>query len=151
MPDFLFSIENVSKDDLEILHKIDLEHFKNSWSLKNYIDEFNHPQSRLKKAVSKSRICGFAVSRTILDELHILRICTIKDFEKNNIASALLNSIIEDFKNKINVCFLEVGEDNLKALSFYKKNGFKITGKRKNYYAQGINALNMTKDLPGGS
>ena len=30
--------------------------------------------------------------------------------------------------------FLEVRENNITAIEFYKKNGFKEAGKRKNYY-----------------
>lgn len=150
MPETLL-IENACRDDLNFFYQEELKHFKNPWSLKNYEDEFAHPGSRLKKAVFKSRICGFAVSRTVLDELHILRICTVNEFQKNSIGTALLNSLIEDFRSLVTICLLEVRDDNIKALSFYKKNGFKITGKRKNYYGQGIDALNMTKDLSGGS
>lgn len=149
MSDELIKIENASKDDIEIFYQAELKLFKNPWSLKNFEDEFDLPEKNLKKAVLKSRICGFAVSRIIIDELHILKICSFPEYERKNIGSSLLNSIIKESNAKI--CFLEVSEKNLKALSFYKKNGFEITGIRKNYYGEGFDALNMTKDLSGGT
>jgi len=149
VPEELIAIKNATKNDIGILYQAELKLFKSPWSLKNFEDEFDQPEGSLKKAVFKSRICGFAVSRIILDELHILKICTFKEYERKNIGSSLLNFIINESKAKI--CFLEVSEKNYKALSFYKKNGFKITGKRKNYYGEGFHALNMTKDLSGGT
>ncbi|MCB9482194.1 MAG: GNAT family N-acetyltransferase [Desulfobacteraceae bacterium] len=149
MPDEIIKIENASEDDIDTLYQAELILFKNPWTLKNFEDEFKQPEKNLKKAVFKSRICGFAVSRKILDELHILKICSFPGYERKKIGSLLLNFIIKE--SKANICFLEVSEENLKALSFYKKNGFIITGRRKNYYGDGFDALNMTKDLSGGT
>jgi ribosomal-protein-alanine N-acetyltransferase len=147
--DEIIKIQNASKKDIGILYQAELKLFKKPWSLKNFEDEFELPEKNFKIAVSKSRICGFSVSRTIIDELHILKICTFKGYERKSIGTQLLNFIIKE--SKANMCFLEVDQDNLKALSFYKKNGFKIAGKRKNYYGEGFDALNMTKDLSGGN
>ncbi|MDY0132911.1 MAG: ribosomal protein S18-alanine N-acetyltransferase [Desulforegulaceae bacterium] len=147
----VFSIEKVLDDDLEVLQKEEINHFENPWSLQSYKEELIHPGSRIKKAVFKSRICGFAVSRLILEEMHILKICILKEFQRKNIGSALLDSLIEELKTQITQVLLEVRENNSTALSFYKKNGFKVVGKRKNYYGQGVHALNMTKDLSGGN
>lgn len=41
--------------------------------------------------------------------------------------------------------WLELSAENLKALKFYQKQGFAITGERKNYYSNGSSALNMVR------
>ncbi len=41
--------------------------------------------------------------------------------------------------------WLELKEANEKALRFYEKNGFVVTGRRENYYSDGSAALNMLR------
>ena len=42
--------------------------------------------------------------------------------------------LINEIKKSRMEIFLEVRENNITAIEFYKKNGFKEAGKRKNYY-----------------
>lgn len=42
---------------------------------------------------------------------------------------------------------VEVRQDNACAISFWQKNGFKEEGKRLSYYADGMDAIEMTKDI----
>ena len=64
-------------------------------------------------------------------ELHILFV--LKDQRRKQIATKLLNYIE---KNVINLSkiFIEVAEDNVNAISFYKKNDFVFFNFRHNYY-----------------
>ena len=57
-------------------------------------------------------------------------IATHKDYERQGLASRLLNSLKDD---KI---WLEVSEANKKAEKFYSKLDFKVVGRRSQYYGQ---------------
>jgi len=148
--DFSVEIFQAEPDDIPLILKLETEGFSSPWSPASFEQEFKNMESSVFKAVSESRICGFLVLRKLLDEIHILKICTKKKMQNKNIASSLLNYVLKNLENSFNYALLEVNSENIKALNFYKKNGFKITGIRNNYYGQGINALNMTKELPGG-
>ena len=42
------------------------------------------------------------------------------------------------------ISYIEVKKDNLKAIDFYEKNGFKVVSKRENYY-NGVDGYLMLK------
>lgn len=80
-------------------------------------------------------IIGFINYDIIYDTSEIEYIYIEEDFRNKGIATTLLNKMIDDLKKKnINSVTLEVREDNIEAINFYKKNGFKEITKRKNYY-----------------
>lgn len=143
-------IENARETDLEDILKLEKKAFKRPWSLESFKSELTHPDSFTKIAKQKSRICGFMIYRLFMEEMEVFKICTHEDFQNQGIASKLLESAFDSCKNKAKLALLEVNSSNEKALSFYKKHGFTVSGTRTNYYGQGQNALNMTKDLSGG-
>ncbi|MGM0417916.1 MAG: ribosomal protein S18-alanine N-acetyltransferase [Thermodesulfobacteriota bacterium] len=150
MHDDLFKIFQAEPADIPAILKLETEGFRPPWTHASFEQEFKNSQSSIFKTVFESRICGFLVLRKLIDEIEILKICTEKKMQNKNIASSLLNYVLNNPGNNIKYALLEVNSENIKALNFYKKNGFKISGIRNNYYGQGINALNMTKELPGG-
>ena len=64
-------------------------------------------------------------------ELHILFVS--KDQRRKQIATKLLNYVETNIINFSQI-FIEVAEDNLDAISFYKKNNFVFLNFRHNYY-----------------
>lgn len=52
-------------------------------------------------------------------------------------------ALIEHLQGK--ELWLELKEENSKALKFYEKNGFVVKGRRENYYSDGSAALNMLR------
>lgn len=82
------------------------------------------------------------------EDFNVLNIATKKSFENKGIATKLV-MFLEDYAKKQGVfqLWLEVRENNLNAITFYKNFGFKLDYVRKNYYANGDNALVMSKSL----
>lgn len=150
MPDDEITITDASKSQLNQILKTENACFDKPWSQKSLEQEFEHQDSFIKTAYNKSRICGFIVYRLFLGEIQIFKICCLKEYQNQGIATRLLNSAFNTCKQKAELAVLEVSSSNDKALSFYKKHGFIISGKRTNYYGQGKHALNMIKDLAGG-
>ena len=60
------------------------------------------------------------------------------------IGSKLLEELIKKAKDTSTLITLEVNEENKPAIHLYEKYGFKLLGKRKNYYKDN-DALIMTK------
>lgn len=61
---------------------------------------------------------------------------------ENSLLTAMASSEIDFFK-----IFLEVSENNLKAIHFYKRNDFREIGKRKAYYGNSVSALILEKQI----
>jgi len=60
---------------------------------------------------------------------------------------AYLLHFIENIDSDLKTYYLEVRRSNKKAISFYKKNGYKQYDIKYNYYPDGMDAILMKKDL----
>jgi len=78
-----------------------------------------------------AKIDGIIVYNLLYDRIEIEYIIVPEECRKKGIGSNLLSEIE---KENINNITLEVRESNIPAISFYKKNGYKIETVRKNYY-----------------
>ena len=65
--------------------------------------------------------------------MDIVNIVVDREVRKQGIATKLINYVIDLFDDIDNV-MLEVNENNIPAISLYKKNKFEIINKRNNYY-----------------
>ena len=73
---------------------------------------------------------GYVIVFNNSDSLEIMKIGVNPEYRQKGIGTILINEIK---KSRMGI-FLEVRENNIIAIEFYKKNGFKEAGKRKNYY-----------------
>ena len=81
------------------------------------------------------------------DRIEIEYIYTNLDYRNQNIASKLLNYLIElGVDNNCSNITLEVRCSNVNAINFYEKNGFKKVSIRKNYY-NGEDGILMIRKL----
>ena len=81
--------------------------------------------------------------------MQILGIAVDKNYTRKNIASTMLNHIIEVCKKMdLDNIFLEVRESNIPAINLYEKHGFKKISIRTNYYKDNNeDALIYVKEL----
>jgi len=94
-----------------------------------------------------NKIVSFLNYSLMYDRIEIEYIYTIPDYRNQNIASKLLNYLIElgIDDNCLNIT-LEVRCFNISAIKFYEKNGFKKVSVRKNYY-NGEDGILMLREL----
>ena len=90
-------------------------------------------------------IKGILVYQYLYDRLEIDYIIVDSGYRKMGIATNLLKTLENTYKNIENIT-LEVRESNKEAISFYLKNGFKEVTRRKNYYKDEDGIL-MIKNL----
>ena len=90
-------------------------------------------------------IKGILVYQYLYDRLEIDYIIVDSDYRKIGIATKLLKTLENTYKNIENIT-LEVRESNKSAINFYLKNGFKEIARRKNYYKDEDGIL-MIKNL----
>ena len=82
------------------------------------------------------------MSRIVFMEHHILNLGVFPPRQKEGIGTIPLSNFLESTKSSSSV-FLEVKKSNFHSIEFYKNNGFKVFGERKNYYKDGSPALMM--------
>ena len=110
---------------------------KIGWNLKNIESQFNKVNNFSLGYFKTNNLVGLLIGDTIKNdkdydlEVHILFVS--KDQRRKQIATKLLN-YVETNIIKFSKIFIEVAEDNLDAISFYKKNNFVFLNFRHNYY-----------------
>jgi len=143
-------IRRISNDDVLTLQKISIQTFKETFTsgnteenLKTYLDnsftysklmnEINNSSSEFYFAESEYDVIGylklnFGNSQTELQDnkaIEIERIYVLQEFHGKKVGQILYEKAIEIAKhNNAEYVWLGVWEDNPRAISFYKKNGF---------------------------
>ena len=137
-------INLINKEELSLIIKFmdnnsdEFNYFKQiGWNEKNIESQFNKDNNYSLGYYKANNLVGFLIGDTIKNdkdynlELHILFVS--KEQRRKQIATKLLNYVETNIINFSNI-FIEVAEDNLDAISFYKKNKFVFLNFRHNYY-----------------
>ncbi len=136
-------VTKASEKDIERIYELNASLLSEGerWSKSMLEEDFKLSSYLVCKVEGK--VVGFISFRNVLDECEIFQVCVDSNFQRQGIASKLLNAMLSENVN-ISKVFLEVNFENAKAIEFYKKNGFAIIGERKNYYLD-KSAFNMMK------
>lgn len=111
----------------------------------NYIDIKSNPFYKCL-VYDDGIIKGCIVFEKIYDRVELDYIVVDKNYRRCGIGNKLINYLIQYCKTKnISNITLEVNENNISALSLYKKNGFNIVSKRTRYYGENDAILMMRK------
>ena len=140
----MINIEQVKKGDLLKLIEIYKDIFDYSTSIKDFENYFKIETIKIWK-ISTPKIIGFVIFYHVRDEIEIIQIGIMKSYQRKNYGSLIVNKIkkLKDIRK----IFLEVSVENIQAINFYLKNGFKKIGIRKAYYRvnkQRIDALRLS-------
>jgi ribosomal-protein-alanine N-acetyltransferase len=123
------------RDVSEVL-KIERISFSTPWSELAFLKEIYDPYSVTKVALLDSEVVGYICAGYLLDEGHILNLAVHPDLRRINIATTLVEKVINELRMKgCRFLFLEVRISNRSAIQFYEKFGFRPVGYRRNYYA----------------
>lgn len=106
-----------------------------------------NPFTKFYVYIENDQVLAFINYDIIYDRAELLYIGVVESYQKNGIATKLLNYMIEDCeKSDVKNITLEVHINNNKAINLYKKFGFKQVALRKNYY-QGEDGILMEKEM----
>ena len=109
-----------------------------AFSIEKIRDELRNKYSEFYLAVLGEIIIGYLkinlenaqTEKKLSNSLEIERIYVLKEFQRKEVGQKLYNMALEIAKNKsFKYVWLGVWEQNLKAIRFYEKNGFKVFDK----------------------
>ena len=126
-------VNKISLEDLEVFNKLGLQvnsNFSNLYDLSQIIDS---QYDYVYGYYLDDKLVGFVHITKLYETMDIVNIVVDREVRKQGIATKLINYVIDLFDDIDNV-MLEVYENNIPAISLYKKNKFEIINKRNNYY-----------------
>lgn len=122
-------------EDIPAIVAIERLSFSTPWSRVAFLSEIGKPFSFTRVASSEDTIAGYICVNHILDEAHIMNLAVHPGFRRLGIATRLLKEALKELKRKgADFFYLEVRSSNLAARKFYERSGFRVVGRRKNYY-----------------
>ena len=137
----MVSIKEIDQKEFELCYELDLETIC-LWSKKQWQGEFNKRGNKVVGILVNKKLIGIYVLQTIIDEAQINYFSVKQKFRRKGYGTKLMNYLINECR-KLNIkkLFLEVSETNSIAENFYCKFNFLTTGRRKNYYKEGADAV----------
>jgi ribosomal-protein-alanine acetyltransferase len=119
------------------------------WSRESYEQSIGRKEFLFLLCERDATITGFLLARQFADEAEILNLAVSAPSRRKGNGGALLQKALQEFQaSRISRVFLEARISNSTAISFYRKHGFAVTGKRVSYYRDPVeDAICMTKML----
>lgn len=122
------------------------------WSASMFLEELdpNAPAARLWwVAHDNGELIGFAGGMVVDKDIEILDVAVSRAHRREGIARKLLSHVSYDAQMLgCTTASLEVEADNEAAIALYGSLGFGEAGRRRGYYADGVDALVMSAPLP---
>jgi [ribosomal protein S18]-alanine N-acetyltransferase len=148
-------LKEIDGSSIPDLIRISLETGITQWTAQNFLDEIALPESILIRAISEEgETIGFVVGRTVPGDregennAEIYNIAVLEEFSRTGTGQALMDEfLIKAAQANVSSVWLEVRESNERAISFYKRNGFKDVTVRPNFYSDPIEAAICMKFL----
>ncbi|WP_428391234.1 ribosomal protein S18-alanine N-acetyltransferase [Lichenicoccus sp.] len=92
--------------------------------------------------------CGMAIVRVASDEAELLTLAVLPACRRQRLAAGLLDAVTRHAAAAgAKQMFLEVAETNIAASALYHRVGFAAVGRRPRYYAEGTDAILMSRAL----
>ncbi|MBR4355806.1 MAG: GNAT family N-acetyltransferase [Elusimicrobiaceae bacterium] len=118
------------------------------WGEAGWRSEMEVPAAYILCAQEQSVVAGFVALRLAEEVCEIVNVGVLPEYSRRGIASQLLKQALlwvrEHGGRQVT---LEVGAENIPAVCLYKKIGFVMMGKRKNFYQGREDALVMGQNV----
>ncbi len=150
-----WTVVPMTVEDIDQVVAIERSLFSNPWPRISYENELIYETAHTfvvrhcGQKPEQQPVIAYAALRMMIDEIHLLRVGVATDRQRQGVAGFLISeclrhAILAGAEN----AFLEVRASNTPAIGLYQKLGFRLIGKRPNYYPDTHeDALMMIKNL----
>ncbi len=141
-----YTIEEAREELLPQIQRIEQQSFSVPWTEAMLRVQLSPDSHVFLTAESAEGVVGYVGMMYVLDEGYISNVAVRPDRRRQGIADALLDAL-ETRARALMLSFLtlEVRAGNAPAVALYEKHGYRVVGRRKNYYEKPTeDALLMT-------
>jgi len=131
-----FTIAEARISQLADIEEIEKLCFSAPWSRANLEAQATGKNRLFLCAADESGVLGYVSVTMVLDEGYIANVAVSPRARRRGIADALLYELERRTRKTLAFLTLEVRASNAPAIALYKKHGFAVVGRRKNYYTQ---------------
>ncbi|MBI3989802.1 MAG: ribosomal protein S18-alanine N-acetyltransferase [candidate division NC10 bacterium] len=152
---FLMTIDRMQPEDLDDVMAIEARSFSTPWTEEMFKSELwgkTLSENLVARAVSvpgaRTQVVGYTCLWIVGEELHINNIAIHPRYRRQGVAKSLLSFAFDLAKRRgARKALLEVRVSNTTAQALYQRLGFRVVGRRHQYYTSPVeDALVMAKD-----
>ncbi len=138
-------IRKAKFNDLKEIFEIERMSFPNPWPEEIFYSFTGHPGFVVHQ--TDKQITGYLIVFVVNSYAHLANIAVHPRYRGHGIGSVLIRWSIEyAARRDLRAIFLEVRENNIQVQEFYRKYGFSVRGRIRNYYPDD-NALVMERKV----
>ena len=105
------------------------------WRPQEFLSLIEMPGVVVRLTDDGTDVAGYILYRSVADEAELITVALRPGYQGRGIAAGLMHDMIRDLAERgVEKIFLEVREDNERALKLYKDFAFTTCGKRPDYY-----------------
>lgn len=129
-----YAIRPMRKADVDAVHAIEQRSYPYPWS-KGIFSDCLRIGYCCRVAEWNGRLGGYAILSVAAGESHLLNLCVAPDHRRRGLGQSMLDGLIVDARLLgAGRLFLEVRPSNEPAIALYRGNGFRVIGRRPDYY-----------------
>ena len=133
----MITVQPMKKEDISMVVTLEENTFSTPWSYEALEESFLKDNYYFLVAKQENIVVGYVGMYVVLQEGDITNIAVAKEVQGQGIGTKLLKELLEVAKKHgTETINLEVRVSNESAISLYKKHGFEIIGRRKNFYTK---------------
>jgi ribosomal-protein-alanine N-acetyltransferase len=123
--------------DLERVLEIENESYAMPWTESTFRGLLRRRDADMLAAESNGRLIGYAAAWSVLDQCELGNVAVEEAWRNHGIGARLVLAVVERACGRgVKEVFLEVRPSNPAAQHLYRKLGFQLVGRRKNYYLE---------------
>lgn len=146
-------IVDLGPKDISSLVRLEKAIFASPWEEGPYLDGLSRGRIFALGVKFEFEVVAYITVMYLFDEAEIINIAVSEPLRRRGIGEKLLRHALQKCaRRNTSRVFLEVRESNKGAKALYHKLGFKVIGRRKDYYKDEdalVMILDFSEDLPG--
>lgn len=137
-------IRKATQSDIGEILAIERTSFTHPFSKELFLTELRLSMARLHVIRQAGRVVGYIDFWKVGPEIHLINIAVDPRLRRQGIGSELMEFLLQTARREAaQEIYLDVRVSNIAAVALYRRYGFKKTGVRKKYYADGEDAVVM--------
>lgn len=137
-------IRKATRSDIGEILAIERASFTHPFSRKLFLTELCLSMARLHVIRQAGRVVGYIDFWKVGPEIHLINVAVDPRLRRQGIGLELMEFLLQTARREAaQEIYLDVRVSNVAAVALYRRCGFKKTGGRKKYYADGEDAVVM--------